>query len=275
MKRIPSILAIALIATLPAAITRAQSPSPSAKSSASASSSSSSTSTTTSGASSASGSPASGSATAASPSGHAAKTDVYHVHFTHATPGKATELAESLKRPSPDSPMPGHVVMFRHQDGDAWDYCVIEHLGTKATVDAARTPPAPAARDLSDWHTDTFVSGPPWSEFSKAMGIGEGAPKSAVYIVSMNRAVPGHREQLEAVLTTQSPGDPAAGNVVMQHMEGAAWTFVAVTRYASWEDFVKGETSSAADQAKGASDWAKMREHSAYHTDTIADRILP
>lgn len=174
--------------------------------------------------------------------------------------------------------MPGHTVLFRHQDGDSWDYVTIEHLGTKATVDAARPTPAPAAaagRDASDWHTDTFVSGPSWADFSKAMGINEGAGKSAIYIVSVYRTIPGHREQLDALLGTPSPGDPAAGSVVLQHLEGAAWTFMAVVRYATWEDFVKSETSAAADLAKGAGNWGKLREHSSYHTDTLADRMMP
>ena len=30
--------------------------------------------------------------------------------------------------------MPGHFVLLRHQEGDDWDYCVIEHVGTSATV---------------------------------------------------------------------------------------------------------------------------------------------
>jgi hypothetical protein len=200
---------------------------------------------------------------------------VYHVHFTHAAPGKAAALADSLKQPDPTSPMPGHSVIFRHQDGDSWDYCVIEHLGTKATVEAVRPAQPTAARDASDQHTDTYCSGPAWADFAKAMGINEGAGKSAIYIVSVYRAAPGHREQLDSMLATVSPGDPAAGTVVMQHLEGAAWTFLGVARYATWEDFVKSETSSAADQAKGMSDWAKLRDHASWHTDTLADRIAP
>jgi hypothetical protein len=171
--------------------------------------------------------------------------------------------------------MPGHSILFRHQDGDSWDYCVIEHLGTKAALDAARPAPSPAARDASDWHTDTFCTGPAWADFAKAMGINEGAGKSAVYIVSVYRAIPGHREQLETLLSTQPAGDPAAGNVLLQHMEGAAWTYLAAVRYATWEDFVKSETSAATDQAKGMGDWAKLRDHSSYHTDTLADRLAP
>jgi hypothetical protein len=207
----------------------------------------------------------------------AARTDVYHVHFTHAAPGKANALADGLKQPAPNAPMPGHSIMFRHQNGDSWDYCVIQHMGTKATVEITpSTPPAAAAtRDASDWHTDTYVSGPAWADFAKAMGINEGAGKSAIYIVSVYRAVPGHREQLDTSISTVSPGDPEAGSVVMQHLDGAAWTFLGVARYATWEDFVKSETNSLAEQAKNTGGWASLREHCSWHTDTVSDRIMP
>jgi hypothetical protein len=268
MKPIRSILAVALLAALPAvgfAQTSAKtSPSPATTKSSPATTKSPATTTT---------SPATSTTSTTASSPATARTDVYHVHFTHAAPGKATALADAMKQQDPNA----HLIVFRHQDGDAWDYCVVEHLGTKATVDAARPTPAGAAvtRDASDWHTDTYCSGPAWADFAKAMGINEGAGKSAVYIVSVYRAIPGHRDQLEAILSTQPAGDPAAGSVLLQHMEGAAWTFVGISRYATWEDFVKSETSAAADQAKDMGDWAKLRDHSSYHTDTLADRIAP
>jgi hypothetical protein len=290
MKPINRFLAIALFAALPASYSFAQtspaapktspataktspaaaaktSPAPATAKSPATTASSPATSTTTT-------STSSPATTSASP---AARTDVYHVHFTHAAPGKATALADALKTPDPNSPMPGHSIMFRHQNGDSWDYCVIQHLGPKFTIDAARPAPAgaTATRDASDWHTDTYVSGPAWADFAKAMGINEGAGKSAIYIVSVYRALPGHREQLDSSVSTVSPGDPEAGSVVMQHLEGAAWTFVGIARYATWEDFVKSETSSLADQAKNTGGWASLRDHASYHTDTLADRIMP
>jgi len=277
MKPINPLLAIALLALLPAGLTFAQSsPSAAAKTSPAASAK-------TSPAAAAKTSPAPATtttspATAASPaatSTASARTDVYHVHFTHAAPGKANALADALKQPAPNDPMPGHTVLLRHQEGDSWDYVAIQHMGTKATVEAVRPAQPAAARDSSDWHTDTYVSGPAWADFAKAMGINEGAGKSAVYIVSIYRATPGHREQLDAVLAAPSAGDPVAGTVVMQHLEGAAWTFLGIARYATWEDFVKSETSSAADQAKNTGGWGTLREHSSYHTDTLADRIMP
>lgn len=261
MKPFNRLLAIALLVALPAGFSYAQT-SPAAPKTSSPSSATKSAATTTS--------------TTAATTAASARTDVYHVHFTHAAPGKANALGDSLKEPNPTATMPGHSIVLRHQDGDSWDYVAIEHLGTKATLDAARPAPASAAaRDASDWHTDTYASGPAWADFAKALGINEGAGKSAIYIVSVYRTIPGHREQLDSVLSTQSPGDPAAGNVVLQHLEGAAWTFLAVARYAKWEDFVKSETNAAAEQAKGAGAWATLRDHSSYHTDTLADRILP
>ena len=68
-----------------------------------------------------------------------ARTDLYHVHFAKAALGKAVELADYLKAADPKVPMSAHHIVLRHQDGEDWDYAVIEHLGTKTTVEAAGT----------------------------------------------------------------------------------------------------------------------------------------
>src|SRR5438128_5943606 len=62
-----------------------------------------------------------------------ARNDVYHVYFGKAAPGKAVQLAELLQTPNPKDPMPGHFILLPHQEGDAWAYCLITHIGTKAT----------------------------------------------------------------------------------------------------------------------------------------------
>src|SRR6266446_9700354 len=132
------------------------------------------------------------------------RTDVYHVHFTKAALGKAVQLGDWLKTPDPKAPMAGHFLVLRHQDGDAWDYVVIEHLGTKATVEAAGTAVPQDKRDLSEWHNDTFVNGPSWEEFTRAMGIDGGSAaktSGSVYVVSVYRAALGHRELLEKFLS--------------------------------------------------------------------------
>jgi hypothetical protein len=210
---------------------------------------------------------------------NSARTDVYIVHFTHAALGKAADLAESLKAPGPNAPAPGHSVILRHQYGDSWDYVMISHYGPKFTVEAARQQQPSAQRDLSDWHNDTIVNGPPWAEFSRALGLGDDSKNTsgAVYVVSFYRAAPGHREQAEKTLG--EPPDPAvdkaAGTVLMQHLEGSPWQYLGVVRYNSWQDMATSQTNSVPETSKKGSPWSQMREHVAYHTDTLCDRTSP
>lgn len=209
--------------------------------------------------------------------GATTRTDVYHVHFVKAAAGKAIQLADEMKKPDPKAPMPGHFLMLRHQAGDGWDYVVIEHLGTKATVEAAGNPPPPSARDLRDWHNDTFVNGPSWADFTKAMGIDDPSKSAgSVYVVSVYRPIAGHDDQLEKMLSeAPQAGDTSAGEVLMQHLEGGPWRFLSVSRYASWTDYAKNQTNQAAQMAKNTGGWFTLREHISFHNDTITDRIAP
>jgi hypothetical protein len=203
-----------------------------------------------------------------------ARTDVYHVHLAKAALGKGAEEGEQLKKQGPKAPMPGHLIVLRHQSGEDWDYAVIEHLGTKATIDAIGNAPSAAARDLNAWHGDTFVNGPAWPEFAKAMGLDDAAKSAgSVYVVAVFRAAPGHRDELEKSL--DQPGTGTAGNVLLQHLEGGPWHFLTVTRYNSWEDFAKGEKADVAETLKPDGGWLAVRNHSSYHNDTITDRIAP
>jgi hypothetical protein len=207
-----------------------------------------------------------------------AGTDLYHVHFAKAALGKAVQLADLLKKPAPTSPMPGHSIVLRHQFGDEWDYVVIQHLGPKATVDAASPAPPAAERDLREWHNDTYASGPSWVEFSRAMGIGEastGDTSASLYVVGTYRAAPGHRDQLEKILRERDEGDLATGSVIMRHVEGGSWQFVSITRYNSWQDHATSESKAKAQMEKGTSGWFRIRDHVASHRDTLADRIAP
>ena len=218
-------------------------------------------------------------ATTASPQNPAAApaaTDVYHVHFTKAAPGQAAALGKSLMVPDKTSPMPEHFVVLRHQEGDDWDYAVIQHLGPKAEVSATAPAPPDAQRALSAWHSDTFVSGPSWAEFTKEMSIGGSANAAGlVYVVGVHRVVPGHREQLLKSLSAPGPSSKIqTGNVLLQHIEGGEWTFATISRYNSWQDFAS-ERAAAASAGDAAGGWADIRQHSAFHRDTLVDRIYP
>jgi hypothetical protein len=206
-----------------------------------------------------------------------ARTDVYHVLFAKAALGKAAQEADFLKTQSANAPMKGHYVVLRHQDGEDWDYVVIEHLGTKATVDPGAPPPPPTARDLGAYHNDTFVSGPPWADFARSTGIDQAARTAgSVYVVSVYRTAPGHRDQLEKVLLAPpDKGDTSAGNVLLQHLEGGPWQYLAIVRYNSWQEFATNESNSRAQTMKGSGPWFQLRDHAAFHNDTLADRIAP
>jgi hypothetical protein len=205
-----------------------------------------------------------------------AGTDVYHLHFAKAAPGQAAALAKSLMVPDKTSPMPDHFVVLRHQEGDDWDYLVIRHLGAKAEVTASAPPPPDADRALTAWHSDTFASGPSWADFSKAMALGGAATGAApVYIVGVHRTIPGHREQLLKSLTDTGPASTIqTGNLILQHLEGSEWTFATITRYNSWQD-VATDRAAAAAAGESAGGFADIRQHSAFHRDTIAGRIHP
>ena len=195
----------------------------------------------------------------------ASLTDVYHVMFVKALPGQAAAVAKELQQQDPKDPMAGHFLLLRHQEGDDWDYVLINHVGQRATVQV--TPPTPPTNPPTRaWHDDTFVAGPSWAELSKLMM----GPPTSVYVVSVHRAVPGRRDQLLELLNRPDPkAKVSIAHVAMPHIEGGAWQFLTIDRYNSWQDF--GTDRTAADQQG----WLDVRQNSAFHTDTIADRVAP
>ena len=201
---------------------------------------------------------------------------IYHVHFTQAAPGKYAELEKFMATPDPGAAMPGHVLLLRHREGGPWDFVAIDHIGPKATVESGRPGPA---REWRAWHDDTFVQGPPWDVFAKAMGIdGQGAT-DAVYVVSVYRGAPGHRAQLDETLQKVRAAAAKPGReVVLQHAEGGAWDSLVISRYDSWADFAADMSdTTAGEREKRAglmrSAGLELREHSASHEDTIAVRV--
>ena len=69
--------------------------------------------------------------------------------------------------------------------------------------------------------------------------------------------------------------DTSSGNVLLAHVEGAAWNFLAVARYDSWEKFAENEKNSVAQMKNTDSGWFTLRAHAAMHHDTVTDRIMP
>ena len=218
-------------------------------------------------------------ASGAAAAGAGKRTDVYHVHFTKAALGKAVQLGDWLKTPDRSNPMPEHLSSFATKTAMRGITSSSRALARKR-LEAAGTAVPPDKRDLSAWHTDTLVNGPSWEEFSRAMGIdadSKSKTTGSIYTVSYYRPAPGHRQQLEKMLgeAPSGVGDTSAGNILMQHLEGAAWTFLTIARYNSWEDFATGEKNGVAQTTKKDSPWYQLREHTDFHTDTLTDRIAP
>jgi hypothetical protein len=211
------------------------------------------------------------------------RTDLYHVHFVKAAPGKGTEMLNSLRTPPANEPMPTHALILRHLEGDDWDFAVIQHLGPKASVELAS--PAPAAeRELRAWHNDTYAAGPSWAEFSKAMGIGGpqsgAAPAgSDVYIIGAYQGAAGHRAQLEDTLKrVTASGLRPTDSVLLQHREGSPWDYIQITRYNGWKDLAAQQEdpeTQARQRKAGLTQDAglELRNHMASHHDTIANRV--
>ena len=197
-----------------------------------------------------------------------APTDVYLLSFFKAAPGQAASLLKTLQQQDPKNPMASHVLVLRHAQGSDWDYATIQHVGATATVRIA-PPPDPAAKPpqpTQAWHTDTYVGGPSWDEFSKQMGI---SATGGVYVLGVHRPVPGHRRQLlESLTQPDANAKVTTGRVLLEHIDGAV-NIVTIERYNSWQDFA---TDMAANPT-GGEGWNDVRQHSAYHDDTIVERV--
>jgi hypothetical protein len=91
----------------------------------------------------------------------------------------------------------------------------------------------------------------------------------------VHRAVPGHRAQLLAALDAPSGNKVPVSHLTLAHVEGGPWTFLSLDRYNSWADFAAAQTANAASVGSGKDDWSEIRQHSGFHMDTLATRMVP
>jgi hypothetical protein len=210
--------------------------------------------------------------------------EIYRIHFFKAAPGRLPDLMDAyLSLPAP--PNGQGPMVFRHQSGDDWDLLVIYPQGAEAHIDAS-PPFTEAQRKLRErvmgdyiWHTDTYASGPPLAEVEKALAVPKDA-KGGLYLVEDYTALNGRARQLDDVLTRDMASARAGGAVRFDHVQGAAWDFLVMFRYASWQEYAAAETDPSADEAarkQGFRDSSEvglvLRQHMAAHHDTFAGRI--
>jgi hypothetical protein len=85
------------------------------------------------------------------------------------------------------------------------------------------------------------------------------------------RSLPGHRDELEGVLRKIAAED-AGRTLTLQHLEGAPWEFISITRYDSWAALGESEQKQSGPGTVGPAGLA-IQEHVAEHHDTVAERV--
>ncbi len=199
--------------------------------------------------------------------------ELYHIHFSKAAPGKLTQLIDAYQKgPAPEANEPQVTpIIMRHREGGEWDLITITPLGKQVTLTASA--PSQAVQDfntrvgpLSDWHGDTFVTGPAWAVVQKALVPAKEA--KPVYVVSDYRSLAGHRAQLRQILDRNEQDTPGR-SVLFAHVEGAPWNFLTVTSYDSWNAIDAPPPQPASGPARPEAG-LELRDHMAVHHDTIA-----
>jgi hypothetical protein len=199
---------------------------------------------------------------------------IYRISVFRAAPGKFRELEKLLtSAPSPGADDGDLAVVFRHRQGNEWDFLTVEHMGPQATISAGNTPPQPDSpfSQVVAWHGDTYAAGPSSDEFRKALNLSGSSAPTGVYVVGDYMAATGHRGALRQVLDKIAAETPGR-SVLFSHVEGAPWNFLTIQRYDSWQQVAEEEDKAMA-QSKGdasADRGVQMRDHLAVHHDTFA-----
>ena len=217
--------------------------------------------------------------------------ELYRIIFFKAAPGKLPDLIDAYKNaPLPDNMTPRPMV-FRHQSGDDWDLMVIYPLGAKASMDANAPAPSETMRKFKErvmgdyaWHADTYASGPPLEVVQRALAVPANAAQAGnpggLYLVEDYVALAGHHDELGRFLDRDMAAARAGGSVKFEHVQGDAWDFLVIFRYASWNEYAAAETDPAADDDARKQGFAdaeaiglEFRTHISAHHDTFASRV--
>ncbi|MGI9165595.1 MAG: hypothetical protein ACR2G5_04290 [Pyrinomonadaceae bacterium] len=202
--------------------------------------------------------------------------ELYHIHMSKAAPGKLPQLIEAYQNaPAPEAGQPQVTpIILRHREGAEWDLITITPLGKQITLTASAPPQGlmdyfTRLGPLSDWHSDTFVTGPAWAVGQKALVPAKDA--QTVYVVSDYRSLAGHRPQLRQILDRNATDTPGR-SVLFAHVEGAPWNFLTVTSYDSWNAIGAPPPQPASGTPRPEAG-LELREHMAVHHDTIATYV--
>jgi hypothetical protein len=209
--------------------------------------------------------------------------ELYLVETVRAAPGHLDPLLKAYMQVAEIGPNGQHAsrLIFRHLVGDDWDFLVITPLGEKTTIDIGPNPAGierfVSALRTARWsHSDTFAIGPSVAAVQSALGQTiEGS--SDIYTVSDFFALPGRRQDLRDSLIKINATGRSGRTVLLDHVEGASWDFVNITRYDSWSDYAtQMQTHLGSRQERQDSvdrNALVLREEMSVHHDTIVERL--
>lgn len=231
----------------------------------------------------------SGPAMAGQPAPHP-RTELYRFTMIQAAPGRSADLialyrehAAALVAAGDELP-----ILVRHSQGDRWDALAIYPMGsfteyyTRERV-AKRERAAAFTKELDEltaWHEDVFVQGPPLAElraFVKDAGLAH---------LEMLQSLAGRRDELVKEREMENVFNVARGRpatVIFTREQGAAWDVITLDVWRDWRQYgelqmIPADVSDAAARKAGFASadavGVYMRTLIATHHDTLGP-IVP
>lgn len=183
--------------------------------------------------------------------------DLYRLVLIQAAPGRLLDLIELYRARLPVIEAGGDERPFvvRHSQGDQWDLAVLYPSGSwpdyysrdriakrEAAGNASGVGNAEFARrfyEMTAWHEDVFLQGPPVTVFREHVRGG------GLAHFEMMRARPGTREALIAERHMENAYNRERGRpetAIFVHDQGAAWDVITIDVFRDWRHFAEQET---------------------------------
>lgn len=219
--------------------------------------------------------------------------ELYRFVTIQAAPGRLADLLALYRSRLPVIESSGDEtpVVVRHSQGDRWDLLVIYPIGSFTSYYSPErvTKRDAAAKDsgvtnsafqdqlaqLTEWHEDVFVWGPPVAELRSYVA------GTTVAHLEMMQAMAGQHEALTRERYMESDFNTYRGRprmLVFTHEQGAAWDVVTLDVWKDWRQYgelqmVAPEVSEAAARKAGFANadavTATMRRLINSHHDTL------
>jgi hypothetical protein len=229
----------------------------------------------------------------------ATRPELYRFLMLQAAPGRNPDLqalyrqrAAVLTAGGDEAP-----ILIRHSQGDRWDLLLIFPTGSFADyysrdriarrevaaknsgIDAAAF--AKQAADLTTWHEEVLVYGPPVSELRTYL-----ADKSLAHL-EMLQALAGKRDELvkeRQMENAFNTGRGRPGALIFTHEQGAAWDVITLDAWRDWRQYgelqmIPADVSDAAAKKAGFANadavGVYMRSLITTHHDTLGPIVRP